>query len=215
MTRIISLLIIASFFSSCVSTSLIGSLKVGESEPKKYEKLGVVVLSPKMYNRSVIEMSLAEEFRAKGVKAIATFDIFPLAGKMDEVKEKMDAEAVQQKIRQRVSDNKLDAVLIVTLLDKNKETRYVQGSSFTLAAPVYGYSYYGYYNYAYATVYDSGYYTTTTSYFLESNLYDVATEKLIWTGQTKTEDPESVEKEAVNFSKIIVTEILEKKALTP
>lgn len=215
MVRIFSLLVFASFFTGCVSTTLIGSLKVGESEPKKYGKLGVVVLSPKVYNRSVVEMSLAEEFRTNGVKAIATFDIFPMAGKMDELKEKMDAEAIQQKIRQRVSDNNLDAVLIVTLLDKNKETHYVQGSSFTLSAPVYGYPYYGYYNYAYSTVYSPGYYVTNTSYFIESNLYDVATEKLIWTGQTKTEDPESIEKESATFSKLIVGEILEKKALTP
>jgi len=211
----ISSLLIIVLFTGCSSTKLIGSLKVGEGEPKKYQKLGVVVLSPKMYNRSVIEMAVAGKLRSKGVRAIATFDIFPMAGKIGEIDLGMDQEAIRKKVRQRVGDNKLDALLIITLLDKQKETQYVQGSSFTLSAPVYGYPYYGYYGYAYSTVYSPGYYTTSTKYFVESNLYDVGTEKLLWTGQTKTQDPESIEKEAENYAEIIVSEILGKKALTP
>jgi len=216
MKGVLSLLIIV-LLTGCSSTKLIGSLKVGEGEPKKYQKLGVVVLSPKMYNRSVIEMAVAGKLRSKGVGAIATFDIFPLAGKIGEIKKDagMDQDAVKKKVQQRVNDNKLDALLIITLLDKQKETQYVQGSGFTLSAPVYGYPYYGYYGYAYSTVYSPGYYTTSTKYFVESNLYDVATEKLLWTGQTKTQDPESIEKEAENYADIIVSEILAKKALAP
>jgi len=214
MQKIITLAFIAGLFTACVTTELIGSLKTSEDEPKKYQKLGVVVLSPQMYNRATVEMALAEKLRSKGTKAIATFDIFPLVTKMAEIKEgRMSQDEIQQKVRQRVNDNKLDAVLIVTVLDKQKETRYVEGSSFSLGAPVYGYPYYGYYGYAYSTVYSSGYYETSTKYFIESNLYDVATEKLIWTGQTKTDNPESIEKEAPEFADIIVTEMFEKKAL--
>ncbi len=214
MQKIITLAVITCLFTSCITTELIGSLKTTEDAPKKYQKLGVVVLSPQMYNRATVEMAIAEKLRAKGIKAIATFDIFPLVTKMAEVKEGgMSQDEIQQKVRQRVNDNNLDAVLIITVLDKQKETRYVEGSSFSIGAPVYGYPYYGYYGYAYSTVYSSGYYETTTKYFVESNLYDVATEKLIWTGQTKTDDPESIEKEAPKFADIIVGEILEKKAV--
>lgn len=214
MQKAIAVLFIVSLFTGCVTTELIGSLKTTEEAPKKYQKLGVVVLSPQMYNRATVEMALAEKLRSEGIKAIATFDIFPLVTKMTEVKEGgMSQEEIQQKVRQRVNDNKLDAVLIITVLDKQKETRYVEGSSFSLAAPVYGYPYYGYYGYAYSTIYSSGYYETTTNYFVETNLYDVATEKLIWTGQTKTDDPQSIEKEAPKFAGIIVGELLEKKAV--
>lgn len=215
MQRAILFLFILNFFTGCVATQMLGSLKVGDAEPKKYQKLGVVVLSPKMYNRSLMETEVASELRAKEIKAIITYDIFPFAGKMEEIKENMDQDAIQKKVRERVAANNLDALLIITLLDKEKETRYVEGSSFSMGAPIYGYPYYGYYGYAYSTVYSPGYYTTSTKYFVETNLYDVATEKLIWTGQTKTEDPTSIEKEAPNFADIIVKEMLEKKALTP
>lgn len=216
MQKIIVLVLTAGLFSSCITTELVGSLKTSESEPVSYQKLGVVVLAPSMSNRSTVELALAEKFRAKGVKAVATFDIFPFAGKINEIKESgMSQEDIQKKIRERVGQNKLDGLLIVTLLDKQKETHYVEGSSFAVAAPVYGYPYYGYYSYAYTTVSNPGYYTTSTKYFVESNLYDVATEKLIWTGQTKTTDPASIEKESAVFADLIVNEVLAKKALKP
>lgn len=216
MRRTISFLFAISLFAGCVTTELIGSLKTSQDEPKKYQKLGVVVLSPTMYNRSTVELAVADKLRSKGINAKATFDIFPFAGKISEIRESgMSEEMIQQKVRQRVVENQLDAVLILTLLDKEKETRYVEGTSFSIGAPVYGYPYYGYYGYAYSTVYSSGYYTTSTKYFVETNLYDVATEKLIWTGQTKTSDPESIEKGAPAFADIIVNDMLAKKALIP
>jgi hypothetical protein len=213
--KLITVLFFAALFAGCVATQLIGSQKTSDAAPKQYQKLGVVVLSPQMSNRATVEVAVAEAFRAKGVKAIATYDIFPMAGKIEEIKQNMDQEAIQQKIRERVTANNLDALLIITLFDKTKETHYVQGSSFSISAPVYGFPYYGYYGYAYSSVYDPGYYATTTNYFIESNLYDVSTEKLLWTGQTKTQDPQSVEKEAPFFAKLITDEILEKKVLLP
>lgn len=216
MQRIISTLFIAFLFTGCATTEMLGSLKTSEAEPVKYKKLGVVVLSPTMYNRSTVELAVADKLRSKGIQAKATFDIFPFAGKISEIRESgMDETTIQQKVRQRVTENELDAVLIITLFDKQKETHYVQGSSISIGAPIYGYPYYGYYGYAYSTVYSSGYYETNTQYFVETNLYDVATGKLIWTGQSKTENPESIEKEAPAFADIIVNEMLAKKALIP
>jgi len=205
----------ASLFTGCVHTKLVGSRKLTEDAPKQFKSLGIVVISPKMSNRAIIEMAIADAFRAKGIKAMGTFDIFPMAGNKEEIGKKMDQEALQLKIRQRVKDAELDGLLIISLLDKNQETHYVGGTSFGISAPVYGYPYYGYYSYAYSNVYNTGYYETTTDYFIESNMYDVATEKLIWTGQTKTEDPESVEKEAPELAKILVDEILLKQVVAP
>ena len=79
----------------------------------------------------------------------------------------------------------------------------------------YGYPYYGYYSYAYSTVYSTGYYTTATSYFIESNLYDVASQKLMWTAQTNTDDPTSIETESANFARIIADDLMVKKVIMP
>ena len=109
-------------------------------------------------------------------------------------------------------------MLLVSLLDANKETRYVSnvvtvGTYYDPTFPVYTQSYYDYYSYVYNTTYSSGYYTTETTYFLETNLYDIETEKLVWTAQTKTEDMTSVATEANVLAKILVKDIIEKKVI--
>jgi hypothetical protein len=209
---ILSLLLLV-FLSSCSSTSLLVSWNEKSSPPKNYRKMAVVVMAPDVSKRASVESAVADQLKAKGFNAHATFNTFPFAGKIGDLG--LDKETVEEKIKQRINDNGFDGVLTIVLLDAKKEQRYVEGTSISLAAPVYQYPYYGYYSYAYATVYDGGYYTTSTSYFLESNLYDVASGKLIWTAQTKTEDPSSIDKEAVNFSRIIVDDLLTKKVITP
>ena len=200
------------FLTACTATTkIVASWKDQESPPKTYQKVAVVVMSPTTSNRAIVEDAVAQEFRSRGITANATFNTFPFAGKIGEID--IDKATVEQKIREKINDNHFDALMTIVLLDKQKEERYVEGSSISLSAPVYGYPYYGYYSYAYSTVYSSGYYTSSTSYFVETNIYDVASEKLIYTAQTKTQDPASLEKEATNFAKIIVDNILVKKVM--
>ncbi|MDY0078796.1 MAG: hypothetical protein RBR87_16130, partial [Bacteroidales bacterium] len=67
---------------------------------------------------------------------------------------------------------------------------YVPGSQGApyVVYPFYG-SYYSYYNMRYSYVYDPGYYTTDQIYFIEGNLYDLNTDKLVWSMQSKSYDP--------------------------
>lgn len=201
--------------SSCRSTELIGSWKREDISAKSYKDVGVVVMTPNMSTRSIVESDIAIILRQKGIKATPTFDIFPFAAKRG-LFEEVDAEEMRQHVKERVTKFGFEALLIVAILDQKTETRYNQGSSFSLAVPAYQYNYYGYYQWAYATVSAPGYYTTKTTYFLESNLYDVASEGLIWTAQTKTKkDASSIHKESKVFANIIVQEILKKKAIQP
>ena len=51
-----------------------------------------------------------------------------------------------------------------------------------------------------------GYYVTDRTYFMEGNLFDTKTETLIWSIQTKSINPGSVEK----FSKELIENMLSK-----
>ncbi len=201
--------------SSCRSTELIGSWKREDIPAKSYKDIGIIVMTPNMSTRSIVESDIAIILAQKGIKASPTFDIFPFAAKR-ELFEEVDAEEMREHVKERVTKFGFEALLIVAVLNQETETRYNQGSSFSFAVPAYQYNYYGYYQYAYATISAPGYYTTKTTYFLESNLYDVASEELIWTAQTKTKkDASSIHKESQVFANIIVQEILKKQALQP
>ncbi len=202
------------FLAACSTTSMVVSWNQKDAPPREYKKIGIVVITPNTSNRATVEDALSSEFRSKGIRADATFNTFPFAGQMGQMSQYgIDTATLQKKIRERVTANNFDAIMTVALLDKQKSEEYVEGTSISIAAPVYGYPYYGYYSYAYSTVYSSGYYTTTTSYFLESNLYDVASGNLIWAAQTKTTDPSSIELEAPNYARMVVQDILTKKVL--
>ena len=87
-----------------------------------------------------------------------------------------------------------DAILTSALVDKQSETRYVPGT--VTYAPYMGYGSYGfggYYGYMYPAMYGSpGYYTTEKTYFIETNLFDVASEKMIYSVQSTAYDPSTI-----------------------
>ena len=122
---------------------------------------------------------------------------------------KMEKEAIEQILKL----NKITGVIIVSLLDKEKETTYVQGST-AYYPGYYGHPYYGYYGYRYGAIYDPGYYSTTTSYFIECNAYRLSDEKLAYSAQTKAVDPSSLDKFAYDFARAIVKD-LEVKGIIP
>jgi len=217
------------------STRLVSSWKPKEATAKNYNKLAVAVLFPSISNRMITEEALTVSLKARNIKAIQTFDTFPLAGKAKELLSMAkDPEELKESVKQKVKDNNIDALMIVTLFDTKKEERYVEGSSFTLGGTgfygngYYGNSYYGnlsprypggsyydYYTYSAYTMSNPGYYVEEVIYYVECNLYDTGTDKLIWTGQTKTINLSSIEKEAPKYAEIIANALIEKGVLIP
>jgi len=79
------------------------------------------------------------------------------------------------------------------LVDQQHETRYVPGTAYyPTAYPYYG-AFGSYYAYGYSSFYSPGYYTDDKIYYFEANLYDAQTEKLVWSAQSKTYNPSSID----------------------
>jgi hypothetical protein len=180
-----------------------------------------------------MERAMVADLTNDGIKAITTYEIFPMAGKMSELEKLVgDAEELKRRVVQKVKDNHIDALMMISVFDVEKEQRYVNDRNYSMGGTAYygspyyggmGYygsphmrgSYYNYYAYSIGTVYNSGYYVDDYTYFIECNLYDVATEELLWTGRTKTVNMKSVEEEVVYFSQVVIKEILKKKVIVP
>ena len=236
-TIILSGLII---ITSCSpTTKLVSSWSPEKAQEKKYNKVGVMVLTPNTPSRLTGEEELVKNFTKKKVNSVSTFDMFPLAGKLKETMDTSTAsEKMREEMKQKVKNAEIDAIMIVSLFDKVKEERYVQGSSVGVGVSgyypggYYGNNYYGnvmpyagygyagqgyagYYGYSVGHLYDPGYYTEDVIYFIEFTLYDVKTEKLLWAGQTKTVNFSSAEKEIKKMASLVVNEIMLKKVLVP
>ena len=58
-----------------------------------------------------------------------------------------------------------------------------------------------------------GYYTTHETYTLETNLYDVESEELVWSARSRTFSPESVQEVIVDLKKLLIKDLDEKNLL--
>lgn len=210
-------------FVACGPVTKLTSSWTNEPEtPKSYEKLAVAALFPDNSNRYLVESGMVKTMKENNIKCTPTFDIFPLAGRIGGIAEVVkDPEALRRGVKLKVEENNIDALMIITLFNQKTEKRFVSDRNFAMGGTgyygtsYYTGSYYDYYSYSIGTVYNDGYYVEDITYFLECNLYDVATEKLLWTGHTKSMHIESVEEEALYFSEIIVKELLKKQVITP
>jgi hypothetical protein len=183
--------------SGCSSVSLTASWIDPEVKNIEGKSIAIFCLTPRLDIRDRIETEMSDAFQAKGVNAMRSLD-FITPGKME-----------KEVIALILEKNNITGVILVSLLDAQKETYYVPGSTSYYPA-AYGRPYYGYYGSTYAAVYDPGYYQTTTSYFIECNAYRLSDEKLAYSAQSKTVDPSSIEKFAYDYSRAIVDDLVSK-----
>lgn len=137
-------------------------------------------------SRRVIEDQLVKRLNGK---AVASYTLIP-AEALSEAKEAALAETLNA--------GKFTHVLLLRLADVEKETSYVPGTT----TAFYG-GYGRYYGYG-ASIYSSpGYYTTDKNYFVETTVYTVNPNKLIWTGTTKTVNPSKMEKTVNEIADVV------------
>ncbi|QBN17686.1 DUF4136 domain-containing protein [Flavobacterium nackdongense] len=84
----------------------------------------------------------------------------------------------------------IEGIILMRLTDIAKTTDYVQGSTY-YGGWGYGPGFYGGYGYGYGGGYYStpGYYEENKTYYVETNIYDVKSNKLLWSGTTSTLNP--------------------------
>jgi len=154
--------------------------------------------------RESIEEAIVQELQTKGLNATAATKVFGPTGFRG---------LSEEKVNQKVKAEGFTSVMIVSLVDREKERVYTQGIVY--ARPVIiGYSrYYRRYLYVYDQVYSPGYYSTTTNYVLQAEIYSVAGNELVYSGQTRSYNPGSAAALADEFSKTIVKDMTEKGLL--
>jgi hypothetical protein len=111
-----------------------------------------------------------------------------------------------QKLKAKLQAAGIDGAVTMKLVDKKNQTTYVPGS------PGYG-SFYGYYGYTgYAGT--PGYFVTDTIATVETRIYSVAEDKLLWSATTETYNPSNVRDNIRDIAKVIGDE-LRKEKLVP
>ncbi|WP_126249241.1 hypothetical protein [Chitinophaga rhizosphaerae] len=189
------------FLGACSSTKVTSSWKEPETSLQKDQKIMVLGLVNDREGRlrGQMEKEMVLALKKQGYQAVSAYDEFgPKAFRG------LKEEQALNKLRK----GDIDKVLTIVMLDKSKEKSYVPGNNFygPFGSPFYG-RWWGYYNWMYGRVYDPGYYTTNTRYFLESNLYSISDKQLLYSIQTETFDPASAERMAVVYTNKVVADM--------
>jgi len=165
--------------------------------PKPVKKVMVVGLGESQRRVIVFEDAMASQFTARKLEAIKGSTITKTAG---------DLESFKEAVRQSGAD----LVAISRLVDVTDETVYHPGG--TAYMPMTGYYGMGpYYSSAYVAVNDPGYVTTSKVYKVETNVYDVASEKLVWSGLSHTTDPSNLEQTVNEIAAVVIEDLVARK----
>lgn len=204
------ILLVAIILQGCYSTDISASWMGDNHEPQKYKKLLVIGMSTNVAARATVEDELVYFMRLKGINAISASSVMPpdraiVSEPHDVQKAKLVAEG-------------FDGIFAISLLEKTESTKYVQGSSAYAPATFYGGyygSFYSYYPYMYSNVYQPGYYASSETIFMNTSLFDVDSGDLLWSAQSETTDPSSLDNFANSYAKSMVTHLLKRKIITP
>lgn len=201
---------VAIVFQGCYSTLIDASWKQDDFQPQNYKKLLVIGMSTNVAARATVEDEMEYYLRLKGINAVSASSVLP--------PDRNVLSAPQEVKKQKLVEAGFDGVLAISLLEKKEETKYVQGTTTYAPASFYGgyySSFYTYYPYMYSNVYQPGYYVNSQTVFLNTSLFDVDSGALVWSAQSQTTDPSSLDNFANSYSKSMVTYLLKRKIITP
>ena len=156
----------------------------------------VIAITGNEHNRRSFEKKFVAHLKSVGVDAIASEEAIPMPANL-ELKKEMILNAVNQ--------YKNDAVIITHLIGKEEKDVYTRSGS----------AHRGFYGFYHSRYSDPGYSSTSTTVRLETNLYDVKTEKLIWSGKSETWSKDSKDKIINDVIKAVIKNLQKNKIITP
>jgi len=133
---------------------------------KMFQKILFVALLKDNATRKIAEDKLVAEAKGRGVASYSY---------LSEIDTRANESVIADKLRQ----DGFDGVVVMRLATIDKNATYVAGSY-----PNYYNSWLGYYSSAYPSFSDPAYYSSAGAYNIETNVYSLTKNKLIWTGIT-------------------------------
>jgi hypothetical protein len=168
--------------SACSPTfvSTFEATGVEPARPQPGDKIAAIVVSPDEGRRRRHENSLARELTGRGLEGIPSYQLIPV----DTLKDEAAAKAAFEKAG-------VVGAVVMRVLGVDTDT-YVRPPTY-YSGPMYGGYWGGYYPYGWTTVYSPGYAITETKVVVETMVYDLKQNVLLWAGTSRTANPNSAD----------------------
>ena len=194
---------LALLLAGCATTTFTSIWKAPDAKPLQFQagdKVVAMVIAESTSLRRSGEANLADELDKRGLKGVPAYTLLSDAEIKDEAKAKAAIEAS-------------GAVGVIALRPQGREQKVTSTPPTYYGPSYYGSSYYGgfwgggYYSHGWGGVYDPGTIRTDTYVSIETVIYDLRQNKLVWAGQTKTLNPADVESFVVELADAVSREL--------
>jgi hypothetical protein len=157
------------------------------------KKVAAVVISQDESLRVSGEEALSRELSSRGMQGVASYRMIP--------KEELQSADKAKGWFERAS---VEGVVAVRPVSAEKERTYTEPTVW--ASPYYG-TLWGYYGYGWGAVYTPGSVQEDTVVIVETLIYSVPMDKLLWAAASKTKNPKTLEKFVTDLVKETAKEI--------
>lgn len=187
----------------CANTTQLVSVEKSDLAKTPYKKVMVLAITDNGQVRQVIEQGLASELDKAGVSNVVASLSMP--GGLDTDK----PDEIRAQAELAVKENGVDSVLVVSLLSAEVRQDYVppQKDIAAMSVTPYYMGYGAFIGYNYQTMYTPGYFVKEQAYYVQSNLFDVSSEKPVWQAQSETINPKDIQSGVLVFSRVIIGQL--------
>jgi hypothetical protein len=164
--------------SAEAGTKFKSTFKPPDAAPTNFrgQKVAALVMLNDEKTRKGVEDELAYALRSRNVQGVAAHTLVP----PEELKDK-------DRVRARLDEAGVAGAVV--LRSVNKATELTEGAAYWVASS----SFSSYYGMGWGGVYDPGYVTMDSLFMVETLVFDVKADKLLWGGLSITKNPKRVD----------------------
>ncbi|MDD3619088.1 MAG: hypothetical protein RBR09_03810 [Desulfobulbaceae bacterium] len=191
--------------AGCSQTSVTGVWKKSDFAGPPFRSVLVVALTGEDINKALWENIMADQLNRSNISAVPCTQAFP-----------RENNVTREKIEAYVRQHAIEGMLVTRLVDTRTEQVYHPPRGVYYGGPFWYYNhFYNYYPYVYDRVYSPGYTSTHTIVLLETNLYQAATQELVWSMSSDTFDPRSINQLVESVSKKVIQGLRKDRLIPP
>lgn len=179
-------------FAACSSTRVVTQWQDPSISQLRFTKVMALCVSKEEAQRRQVEGELCSKITS--VECKPSYLVIP-----DSLRDKPDeAKALVQRAG-------FDGAVVVRLVDAREKLTYVP--------PSYGPTFWGYYGYAWPRAYDPGYVRKDMIVRIETSIYSVSRDSLLWVGTTETMNPSTLPELVNEVAEAVRKELLKDKLI--
>jgi hypothetical protein len=189
---------------ACATTTFTSTWKAPSAQPVSPagKTIAAVFVARDESRRRAGEDALASDLRARGANAIAAYTVLPND-------HRGDGESARELLRQAGAQG----AVVMRVVGRDQRITYTPG--FGYAFPSYYYGFGPYWGYGWGRVYDPGYLTTDTVVSVETLVYSLQQDKLLWASTSRTTNPRNLDTLVKDVAEATAKEMVRQGLLLP